>query len=57
VRTSVSDRYLFSAGRAEAESARKATFGWEILPAEVIATVRLGEPLGPVRLSFPGDPK
>lgn len=52
-RTSVSDRYLFSAGRAEAEAARKATYGWEILPAEVISTVALGEPLGPMRLDFP----
>lgn len=56
-RSSVSDRYLFSAGRAEAEAARKATYGWDIIPAEVIATVSLGEPLGPARLSFPGDPK
>lgn len=51
--THVSERYVFSASKAEAEAARKATYGWEIVPAEVIAAVNLGQPLGPTRLSFP----
>lgn len=50
--TRVSDRYLFSASRAEAEAAHKATYGWDIIPAGVIAAANLGQSLGPTRLSF-----
>ena len=49
----VFDRFLFSADRAEAGALGQATFGWEIIPAAVTATVKLGEPLGPARLGFP----
>ena len=51
--TPVFDRFLFSAGKAEAEAAQQAIYGWDIVPAAVISTVSLGQPLGPMRLSFP----
>ena len=52
-RTPVLDRFLFSADRAEAETLHCATFGWDIIPSAVTSTVKLGQPLGPMRLSFP----
>lgn len=55
--TPVPDRYLFSASKAEAAAARKATYGWDIIPPEISANVSLGQSLGPTRLSFPGRAK
>ena len=52
-RTAVFDRFLLSAEKAEAEAQRQSVLGWEIIPAGVLSTVRLGQPLGPARLSFP----
>lgn len=51
--TPVFDRFLFSADRAAARALGQATFGWEIIPAAVTSTVKLGHPLGPIRLAFP----
>ena len=51
-RTRVLDRFLFSAERTEAEARHLATLGWDIIPAAVASTVKLGQPLGPMRLSF-----
>ncbi len=55
VRTPVLDSFLFSAEKAEAEAARQATYGWDIIPAAVRSAVTLGHPLGPMRLSFPKE--
>lgn len=52
-RTSVSERFFFSAERSEADALHRATYGWDIIPLAVTATVKLGQPLGPMRLSFP----
>lgn len=52
-RTAVFDRFLMSAEKAEAEAQHQSVLGWEIIPAGVLTTVRLGLPLGPMRLSFP----
>jgi len=51
-RTSVYDRFLFSAEQAEAEALQKSTWGWEIIPSGVQSRVKLGQPLGPIRLGF-----
>ena len=56
-RTSVSERYFFSASKAEADALHRATYGWEIIPAAVTATANLGHPLGPVRLHFSDNAK
>ena len=50
VRSSVLDRFLFSAEKVEAAAAHQATYGWDIIPAAVISTVSLGQPLGPMTL-------
>lgn len=52
--SSVFDRFLFSADKADAEALQQSTWGWDIIPASVTSTVRLGQPLGPMRLSFKG---
>lgn len=53
-RTSVSDRFLFSATESEAQASRKATYGWQgpIISADVTTAATLGQPLSPMRLSF-----
>ena len=51
-RSSVSDRYFLSGGRAEALAMKKTTFGWDILPADITSAVPLGQPLGLVSLAF-----
>ncbi|MBI5687685.1 MAG: metallophosphoesterase [Verrucomicrobia bacterium] len=55
-RTTVSNRFLFSATQAEGESAGK-TEGWKIIPSEALVSVNLGQPLGPMRLIFAGNEK
>ena len=50
--TPVLERFLFSAEKAEAETLHGDTLGWEIIPSEVSSSVKLGQPLGPVRLTF-----
>lgn len=55
-RTAVFDRFLLSAEEEEARAQSRSTLGWEIIPPGVRATVRHGQPLGPVRLSFPRGP-
>ncbi|MBI5394719.1 MAG: metallophosphoesterase [Verrucomicrobia bacterium] len=51
-RTAVSNRFLFSATKAEGDSSGK-TEGWKIIPPDALVSVNLGQPLGPMRLSFP----
>jgi len=51
-RTAVSNRFLFSATKAEGNSSGK-TEGWKIIPPDALVSVNLGQPLGPMQLSFP----
>ncbi len=51
--TPVLERFLFSAQKTEAEALHGTTYGWDIIPPAVSSSVKLGEPLGPVRLRFP----
>jgi len=52
-RTSLANRFLFSATRAESLAAGK-KYGWNFLiPQDAIQSTRLGQPLGPMRLNFP----
>lgn len=51
--TTVLDRFLFSADRAEVAALHLATYGFKIIPSPVTSTVKLGQPLGPMRLRFP----
>lgn len=53
-RTDVSNRFLFSATEAEG-AAEKKTHGRKIIPPGVLSGVSLGQPLGPMRLSFPAS--
>ena len=55
-RTAVSDRFLFSATETEGNAAGN-TYGWKIIPSKALVAVSLGQPLGPMRLSFSGDAK
>ena len=55
-RTTVSNRFLFSATQAEGESVGK-TEGWKIIPPGALVAVSLGESLGPMRLGFAGNAK
>lgn len=50
-RTAVSNRFIFSATQAEGNSSGK-TEGWKIIPPAALVSVKLGQPLGPMRLSF-----
>ena len=51
-RTAVANRFLFSATREEGLAAGK-KYGWEIIPTNAVQAASLGQPAGPLRLSFP----
>ena len=51
-RTALGNRFLFSATRAEGLAAGK-KYGWEIIPTNAAQAASLGQPLGPLLLSFP----
>ncbi|MBI5818889.1 MAG: metallophosphoesterase [Verrucomicrobia bacterium] len=55
-RTAISPRFLFSATQAEGQSSGK-TEGWKIIPPDALISVSLGQPLGPMRLTFPTNAK
>ncbi|MCX6909510.1 MAG: metallophosphoesterase [Verrucomicrobia bacterium] len=55
-RTAVSNRFLFSATKAEGDSSSK-TEGWKIIPPDALTSVNLGQPLGPMHLSFSANAK
>ncbi|MCX6900989.1 MAG: metallophosphoesterase [Verrucomicrobia bacterium] len=55
-RTAVSNRFLFSATKAEGNSSGK-TEGWKIIPPDALVSVNLGQSLGPMRLSFSANAK
>jgi 3',5'-cyclic AMP phosphodiesterase CpdA len=50
-RSAVCDRFFFSATEDEGKSSGK-TEGWKIIPTSALIAVNLGQPLGPMRLSF-----
>lgn len=51
-RSALGNRFLFSATRAEGLAAGK-KYGWEIIPTNAAQAAHLGQPLGPLLLSFP----
>ena len=55
-RTTVSNRFLFSATKAEGDASGK-TEGWKIIPPEALVSVGLGQALGPMQLNFGASAK
>ena len=53
VRTPVSQRFLFSSSRAQAQAAGNMR-GWRMAPADRVHAVSLGVAVGPIDLCFPG---
>ncbi len=50
-RTALAARFLFSATAAEGRAA-KLTYGWDIIPPSALKSAQLGQPLGPMVLTF-----
>ena len=50
-RTAVAARFFFSASETDGRAAKK-KYGWEIIPPGAIQSTSLGQPLGPMPLTF-----